>query len=231
MRSDKNKALKLRLVGRSYSEISKLTGASKSTLSVWLKGLELPEQAKERIKKRVNQTSVAALIKRNHLQTKLAENRANINRGSAVKDIGKISKRELFLIGTALYWAEGYKRPITKNGKIRTSHPVSLTNSDPSLVKIFLKFLRMVCEVPEDKISADVRIYEHQNEGYLLDFWSKTTQLPYNKFKKFYYGISKSSQGIRPYNILPYGTIQIRVNSTDLYHKIMGWIEGLASSF
>ena len=229
MRSDKNKALKLRLQGRSYSEISKLLGMSKSTLSNWFTGLELSDSAKARISKRVLIRSVLGLVNRNRMQTKVAEDRARETRNTSKSEVLNISKRELFLIGIALYWAEGYKRPITRNGRVRTFHPVSFTNSDPNLVKVFLRFLREVCEVQEEKITADVRIYEHQNEGYLLDFWSKITNIPFTRFKKFYYGVSKLNQNKRPYNILPYGTIQVRVNSTNLYHRIMGWIEGLGS--
>ena len=228
MRSDRNSALKLRLKGRSYNEIVRLLGVPKSTLSGWFTGLELSGLARARIAKRVYSGSVKALIKRNVSQTRLAELKAKQIRESSQREVGELSKTELFFIGTALYWAEGYKRPILKNGRIKTYHPVCLSNSDPALVKVYMRFLREVCQIPDEKIGADVRIYQHQNEAYLLDFWSKTTGLPYDRFKKFYYGISLSSQHKRPFNILPYGTVQVRVNSTELYHRIMGWIEGLS---
>lgn len=230
MRRDKNKALKLRLQGRSYNEMNKILGIPKATLSDWFRYLELPEKAKERIKNRVYEKSVLGLIKRNKLQTHIAEQRARKIRKTAKREIKKLSKKELLLIGASLYWAEGYKRPIVKNGKVRAYHPVSMTNSDPSLIKIFLRFLREVCVVPEEKITANLRIYEHQNENYLLEFWSKLTGIDYNRFEKFYYGVSKSSLGKRPFNILPYGTIQIRIHNSGLFHKIMGWIEGLQNA-
>ncbi len=227
MRSDRNKALKLRLQGRSYNEIVDLLGVPKSTLSGWFTGLELSSFARERIANRVYSKSVGGLIKRNRLQSKLAEERASKTQTNAKKDIGKLLRRDLFLIGVALYWAKGYKRPKLEKGKVKTHHSVSLTNSDPGLIKLFLRFLREICNVPEDRITADLRIYQHQNGNYLLDFWSKMTEIPYNNFRKMYYGTSISSQHKRPFNILPYGTIQVRVNSTELYHRIMGWIRGM----
>lgn len=229
MRTDKQQALKLRLQGKSYSEINILLKIPKSTLSDWFATLEISDKAQERIRKRTYEKSITGLIKRNELQTYLAEQRARNIRENSKKEVKKLSSKELFLVGISLYWAEGYKRPIVIKGKIKTRHSVSMTNSDPNLIKIFLKFLRETCSVPEEKITANLRIYEHQNANYLLDFWSKTTRISPSNFQKFYYGISKSSQGKRPFNILPYGTIQIRVNNTELYHKIMGWIEGLAS--
>ncbi len=230
MRSDKSLALKLRLSGKSYSEISMSLGVPKATLSGWFNGLELPEKAKERLAQRVYQKSIAAITKHNRMQTHIAQQNAHNIRNSAKADILRLTERDVFMAGINLYWAEGYKRPKIQNGKIKTSHPVSLTNSDHELVKIFLRFLRETCQVPEEKITGEIRIYEHHNEAYLLNFWSKSTNIPFSRLKTIKNGVSISSQRVRPYNILPNGTIQIRVNSTNLYHKIMGWIEGLAKS-
>lgn len=223
MRLDKQTAFKLRLQGRSYSEISSALGIPKSTLSDWFRTFELPDAAQERLKKHASQTSRESLIKRNKLKTQVAEQKAQLAHSTAQKDIGTIGARDLFMIGVSLYWTKGYKKPIIINGKIKAQHAVSITNSDPQLVKIFLRFLRETCTVAEEKVTVGLRITEHQNAGYLLDFWSKTTGISPNKFQKVYYGKNMEN------NILPYGTVQIRVNNTELYHKIMGWIDGLRS--
>lgn len=228
MRSDRNEALKLRLKGRSYNEITGLLKIPKSTLSYWFTGLELSNNAKDRLHKRMRDTAIAALIKRNHAQTYKAQQNAREIRSKAKSELTTITKRDLFIAGVNLYWAEGYKRPKIKDGKIKTHHPVSLSNSDPGLVKVYLRFLREVCSVPEDRITAEIRVYEHHSKDFLLSFWGNITNIQPPRLKTINNGISISSKGIRPYNILPYGTIQIRVNSTQLYHKIMGWIEGLS---
>ncbi len=228
MRLDKDKAIKLRLQGKSYSEINKLLGVSKATLSDWFANVELSEKAQERIQQRTIERINSGVVKRNRALTDLAQRRSKDLRQKAKKEIRKLSKREILLIGAALYWAEGYKRPLMRNGKIRTSHAVSLTNSDPQLVKLFLAFLRGACQVPEEKITANIRITEHQNGNYLLHFWSTITGIPYDKLKKFQYNTSAPGRSKKAFNILPYGTIQVRVNDTKLYHKIMGWIEGLS---
>ncbi|MBI2676690.1 MAG: hypothetical protein HYX21_01905 [Candidatus Yanofskybacteria bacterium] len=227
MRSDKSQALKLRLAGKSYNEISVFLGIPKATLSDWFSKLELPQKAKERLNKRLYQKAVSALIKRNRAQTHFAQQNARNIRNTAKKEISGLNRRDIFMLGVSLYWAEGYKRPIVAKGKIKTHHPVSLTNSDYELVKVFLKFLRETCQVPEEKITGEIRVYEHHSEAYLLNFWNKATNIPFSRLKTIKNGVSISSQRVRPYNILPNGTIQIRVNSTNLYHRIMGWIEGL----
>jgi len=227
MRKDKNKALKLRLSGKSYNEITKILGIPKSTLSGWFSGLELSEESKKRILERVRKKSLEGLLKRNKNQTALAIKRNTNIQSKASKEIDSISKKNLLFIGTTLYWAEGYKRPIIRNGREVTYHSVSLTNSDPDLIKIYLRFLKEICKVPENKINADIRIFEHQNADNLLKYWEKITGIKKEKFGKIYYGVSKSSLGKRPFNRLQYGTIQIRVNDTKLFHQIMGWVEGI----
>ena len=227
MRKDNFKAYKLRMAGKSYNEISRLLKVPKSTLSTWFSTLEIPQEAKDRLKKRVYEKSVTALIERNKNQTILAEKRALEVRSRAIKEVGALSKRDIFIAGTALYWAEGHKRPIVRNGKARTFHPVSFTNSDPKLITLFMRFLRETCGVSDEKISIGLRIFERQDPAYLLDFWQKTARIPMSRFQKVIQSPSTSSRRIRPFNVLPFGTVQIRVGDTVLYHKIMGWIEGL----
>lgn len=230
MRSDKFKAYKLRARGRSYNEISRLLHVPKSTLSGWFSGLVLSEEASQRIRTRVQKATEKSILKFNRMQTHTAEARAHDTQARGVKEIGRLSQRDILLLGTSLYWAEGYKKPIVRNGRVRTYHPVRLVNSDPALIVLFLRFLREVCAVPEQKIIASLRLFEHQNDAYLLDFWQKTTKIPSSGFRKSTKSVSISSQRKRPFNTLPYGILQLSVNDTVLYHKIMGFIEGLKKS-
>ncbi len=227
MRHDKEKALALRLKGRSYNEINQLLGIPKSTLSGWFSNVHLSDSAHRRLQKRVEEGSARGLVKHNKKQTHLARQRANKIRADAAKKIQKLGKQNLLLLGAALYWAEGYKRPIVYKGRERTYHPVSLSNSDPKLICLFIRFLKEICEVENEKILAQVRLYQHMNEEVVLKYWQDVTGIPKTQFMKHYYGVSKSSLSKRPYNRLPYGTIQIRVTNTKVFHQIMGYIEGL----
>lgn len=228
MRRDKIEALKLRRSGKSYNEIHRLLGVPKSTLSNWCAGVVLSDSAQSRIVARVQAGVLAGLVKRNKQQTHLAKQRAQTFHTIGRSEISRITLNELRLIGLALYWAEGYKRPVIVRGRERTQHPVSFSNSDPKLVAFFLRFLREISKVPDKKIKAEIRMYQHMNSATTIAYWKKITRLPIDNFTKLYYGVSKSSQGKRPFNRLPHGTIQIRVNDTQLFHKIMGGIEGLA---
>lgn len=218
------------MAGRSYNEISRLLKVPKSTLSGWFTDLELPEKAKKRLKDKVHAASLRGLLARNKDQTALAGARSKEMQDEGKKLIKNISKRDLLIMGTALYWAEGYKRPVVINGKVKTSHRVSLTNSDPDLICIFLKFLRETCKVPNEKITIWIRYFEHQNLAYLLDFWQKKCNIPYSNFRNTLQTVSISSQRKKSYNSLPFGVAQVSVNNTNLYHKIMGMIHGVAKN-
>ena len=227
MRKDRQIAFKLRLSGKSYGEINKALGIPKSTMAGWFSGLVLSKDLRNKIEVRAHKKSIEGLIKRNKEQTKIALRRAFGIKKHAAGEIGELSSRDIFVIGVALYWAEGYKKSIVRNGREVTHHPVSLTNSDPNIVGIFLKFLREHCRVPNNKIKAGLRIFQHQNENELIRYWHKKTGIIQDNFNKTYQGISKSSLGKRPFNRLPYGIIQVVVADTPLFHKIMGYIEGI----
>jgi len=227
MRSDRAMALRLRLSGKSYGEIQKELGVPKSTLSGWLSGVILAPEKRQRIEAKAYYKSREALIRRNKQQTELAKKRALLTRQEAAHDINSLTKKDLVILGAALYWAEGYKRLQVRNGREITAHAVSLTNSDPLLVRAFIRFLREYCEVPITKIKMGLRMFKHQNENHLKRYWHKATGIPLENFQKTYLGISKSSMGKRPFNRLEYGIVQVVVADTKLFHRIMGYIEGL----
>lgn len=213
--------------GQSYSEISRLLKISKSTLSGWFAGLELPEEAREKINKKMFIKSREALNHRNAAKTREAEQNALRLRQLARKEITQLSQKDILALGALLYWAEGYKRPVIKDGKAKTYHSVKLSSSDPGLIRLFLRFLREACGIPNEKIGANLRAHAHQNSNQLLDFWNRQTGISYSKMKIFIYKSSGNKQFFTP----PYGTVQIIVNNTGLYHRIMGLIDGLGNLY
>ena len=222
-----DKALALRLKGYSYNEISKNFGIAKSTLSSWFAKMKLPQKAIIRLKKRVAEGTINGLVKRNIEQTFIAQKRANGIRTLTAKKVGKISRNDLLLIGTALYWAEGYKRLKMVRGREVTAHGVALTNSDPEIISTFMLFLREIIGVSDDQIIIEMRLFKHINEIKAVTYWMNITGLSKSQFRKPRYPISSASKGKRPKNRLPYGTIQVIVSNTKLFYRVIGYIDGL----
>lgn len=222
-----DQARTLRLSGKSYNEINKTLGVPKSTLSFWFSNLELNRAARRRLAGRIHQGVLRGLVERNRRQTTIAQYRAANIRKKSKTSIKSFDRYKLLLLGASLYWAEGYKRPVVRDGLERTHHVIGFTNSDPKMVKVFIGFLQKIMDVPRGKIGISLRLFDRKHEIKSLNFWKKITGLPQENFDRVSYVISKSSMGKRPYNRLPYGTVQVRVNNTEKFHQLMGWIEGI----
>lgn len=212
------KALKLRSQGKSYGEIKKTLGIPKSTQSGWFKNLKLPPSV-QRILEEKGRTTREFLMRFNRERTKRIQKENKEIKRKALQEISKLSKRELILIGAALYWGEGYKTQKNKEG-------LQLSNSDPYLIALFLRFLREVIEIPEEKFRVRISIHPNISAQSAIDSWSKITNLPKERFY-ITDQISRASGGKRPRNSLPYDTLDLRVTGRKDLFKVKGWIDGL----
>lgn len=222
MRSlDHKKAIELRMAGKSYNEIAKDLDVGKSLLSYWLKNLELPAGTNEILKRKSNYSKeiFAEYNKQKHekVQGENKEIRENFS-----KKIKAISDYELTLLGASLYWGEGYKR----HGSKRNSYYVSFSNSDPDMVRVFIIFVKKILKVSEDKIKPSIHIYPNTSESSAIKFWSKIIDISKDKFYINRH-VSRASQGKRPNNLLPYGTLELRIFSRQKFYEIMGLIDGI----
>src|SRR3989344_1890220 len=101
----RNKAIELRKTGKSYSEILKvLQLSSKGTLSFWFKDIKLSPQSRQLLKKN-NDLAIKRGLRRFNLERSRRIVKENENaRVDGATEIGKISQRELLLVGASLYW-------------------------------------------------------------------------------------------------------------------------------
>ncbi|MBU2564160.1 hypothetical protein KKA23_01075 [Patescibacteria group bacterium] len=221
MRKDKNKAIILRKKGKSYNEITKLLNIPKSTLSSWLKDIKMSKNVEKELWNKTRKKWAENIIKFNKKRSEIAKEKAQKIQDLESKKIGLVSKRELFLIGTALYWAEGYKK---------SRWQVVFSNSDPIMVKIIMKFFREIMKINEEKIFATIQTHTNIKEEKALNYWSKITKIPKKRFRKTYKRITPSSKGVRPINTLPYGTIRIVISDVIVINRIKGWITGIGKN-
>ena len=217
----KNKAVKLREKGLSYSEIKAKISVAKSTLSYWLRDIKLDKKGKKRLRGRIGMTQPMAA--KAHRDKRIRKTKKIIR--SAKKEIGDINKENLFYIGAALYWAEGSKQKEHNVGQ-----RVTFNNSDPSMVKIYIKWLLECVGVEPEEL--DFEIYSHENirgkEGRVVKYWSEIAGFSESSFGKIYYKKDKKKKYRKNQGKNYYGLLRISVRkSTDLNRKITGWIEGI----
>lgn len=217
----KQKAVALRLEGNSYGYIKKTLGLkSKGTISAWLKGLDIPEVAKKKLEKNNVIAIKRGLLSFNTDRTARIKVENEIAHKNGFDTIPKnLNKRDLLLIGTALYWAEGTKA-INK-----TSPAFSFSNSDPKMIRVCMRFIREVLCVEEKDIGGGIHVYPTIDLVAARKFWSAVIGIPANKFY-IVTQISRASKGIRD-NKLPNGTLHIRIPRRLVFYKIKGMIAGL----
>jgi len=205
----RNKVHIMRLKGMSYGQIREKTGISKSTLSYWLKDIELtPEQKSLLYTERIRKLATGPNSQRERRKREIDRIIKNARKEVRVP----ISDESFRLIGAALYWAEG-----TKTGMFQ------VTNSDPLLILFMVKWIERIIGIPAKKLRARLNIYPQQNENEIKRFWSHLTKIPVDNFGKSY--VKPVSSGYKKNNLY-FGTIKIEIpKSSDQIHRTFAWIQ------
>jgi len=101
--SNKEKAIKYRMKGYSYNMICEILGIGKSTIANWTSNI--PYTPNREVIQRISSAKLkSATFKHNQ---KMAE--ANEMKELAREELGKITNRDLWLLGIGLYLGEGTK--------------------------------------------------------------------------------------------------------------------------
>lgn len=209
---EKEKARSLRREGLSINQIVAQTGFSKGSVSVWVRDIVLTEEQRQKVTARGR--SVESVERRR--LSRLANGHAKARRviDLAKEDIEDVSRIELKIIGAMLYLGEGGK---TMKNMVR------VTNSDPAVIQMMMCFFRKVCLVPEIKFYGHIHTFDNADVETTEKYWSEVTGIPRDQFHKTY--VKQSSASLHKRKTLPYGTLDIGVNDTKLFLRIMGWIE------
>ena len=215
-------ARKLRNEGKSIKNIAKTIGVAKSTVSLWCNDIFLSELQKNNLTK----ISLEA-IKRGSVvanENKKRERLVRVNKYKliGIEKIGKLSKRELFLVGVALYWAEGDKN----------QRRVVFINSDQKMILLWTKWIIECLNIPKERLICRVEINEIHKERLKIveQYWSNLTKIPISQFRK---ASLKHSQIKKIYNDNSnyYGALQLTISKgTNLNYEILGYIEGLVGA-
>jgi len=216
--AEKNQAIELRKRGWSLNEIKRKLGISKSSVSLWVRNIELTIAQKRELSKKGIKKEVIEKQRATRLRNAAEKRQYVIN--NARLEIDKVSKRELWLIGTALYWGEGAKT-------LRSG--VQFSNSDPRAIQLMMQFFRRICNVPENKFRGHIHIHPHLNTDRARKFWHIISGIPLKQFYKISIQQSKASK--KKKDSLPFGTLNIIICNTELFLEIKGWIEGISQIF
>ncbi|WP_067135312.1 hypothetical protein [Microtetraspora malaysiensis] len=215
----RTRARELRLAGRSYGEIVSELGVSKSSVSLWVRDLpEPPRLGPEQRKQR------AAEGARRYWESERGEREARRQevRDDAAAMVGQLSERDLLIAGAVAYWCEG-----GKNKPGRRYDRVVFMNSDPGLIRFFLRFLD-VAGVDRADVVFHVCIHETADLVEAEKFWLGQTGGTEDQFgnpviKRHRPATVRSNVGEEYHGCL---RVEVR-RGARLYRKIEGWVEGI----
>ncbi len=218
---NKEKAIKLREKGFSYSEILKEVPVAKSTLSLWLREIGLTKRQKQRL----TEKKLLAMKRGWEATRKKRVEKSKKIKKEARKEIQKISKKELWLMGIVLYWAEGVKEKTYRTGEM-----VQLMSIDARILLIFKKWLIECCHINEDDICYSVYIHKNSvnKSKEAKNYWRKVLSIPRKQEIPIYYKKGKIKTIRKNIGNTYFGICRMNVKkSTDFNRKIDGWITGI----
>jgi transcriptional regulator with XRE-family HTH domain len=208
---EQRRARKLRAEGRSVKEIERLLSVARSSVSRWVKDVQLEDAQRRALAARVTEGRLqAAERKAQAARLVRAEYQREGRRLAHDRDAS-------YAAGCMLYWAEGEKNRCK----------LSVSNSDVELLRFFVRFVRDHFDVPNDKMRIHCHLFadhlERQQE--IEHFWMTALGLPHVRLGKSVVNTySKYSQKKRR-NKLPYGTCKLTINSTRIVQTIFGSIQ------
>lgn len=214
------RARELRKIGVSVKSIAKQLYVAKSTASLWVRDIilsveQLEQLRQQSIKGGERGRLLGALKQKNDrlLRIKTGENKGMLL-------VGSLNKRELLLIGAALYWAEGTKK----------QREIAFCNSDPHLIVFMIHWLNACFKISKDRFYCSVGINEihKQRESMVKSYWSHITSIPLSQFRKTSFKKVQNKKVYANFNE-HYGTLTVKVlKPGQIFYDILGIISGLS---
>lgn len=212
-KEDKQKAIGLRKEGKSYSEIKSVLGVNKSTLSGWLKDMPLSEEKIAELRdnnpRRIENFRKTMAVKK--------EARLVASCAKASKDIGILSRRDMFIAGLFLYWGEGSKRD--KGG-------ISFTNTNPDMIKYFINWLELM-GFGREKLKVNLHLYSDMGVEESVKYWSRELKINKSQFRRPYIK-GTLSRDIRYKSGFGHGTCSVILEKQEMNDYVLSGLKYLA---
>lgn len=128
-----------------------------------------------------------------------------------IKKIETIEDAELLGMGIGLYWGEGNKR---------SKHSVRLGNTDPGVIKTFIRFLIEICGIDITKLHYGLQIFSDIDPEHALAFWIEQLDTDRSKFGKVVVTPSRSVDSYRIKNQT--GVLTVNFHNYKLRDIIVG---------
>jgi hypothetical protein len=197
--------------GQSIKEIAASVGVSTSSVSNWVRDIELTTPQLTRLRENARRSRVRnrSLTWRARRVRSQAEGRVAARRGEW-----------LHSAGCMLFWAEGS----------RARNAVKFSNSDPAMMAFFIRFLRTHFDVTAEscRVWCNLHADHFEKQREVEDFWLQTLGLPRSCLTKSTVNLYSRATKRQRTNVLPYGTCRLTVHDTTLVQHLYGAIQEYA---
>ena len=213
---EKREGIKFRRQGKSYSEIKKIINVSKSSLSLWLRNIEL---TKDQIKG-LHEKKLQAVERYKQSMKIKREKRLEEYYDNQFKKWIPLSRREEFLAGLFLYWGEGNKAS-------RSS--INITNTDHSVIKFGYFWMNKCLGIPRNKIYVLLHLYKDMDIESATNFWSKEIGIERKQFRNPY--IKNSLRSGVDQKGFGHGTCGLWAYKTEIKENILMAIKAVSDNY
>lgn len=182
------------LVGKehmSYSRVAGILKVDRALVAVWCRGL-----------KDISLNNVLA-------KNEMVRKRISDSEKEVIVDLPR-NLRFAKLCCALLYGCEGAKYPAT--------NLVSLTNSDPLLIKVFKELLERAFDLDKNRWKIHLQVHSDQNYEDLVIFWGRLLDISSSHFYRPTITRTKGGKHRRKY----YGTCSLRYGDYRLQLKLIG---------
>ena len=215
----------LRRQGKSRRQIKEILGIGNSTLNQLLRGEPLPPEragpgyaeSRRRAAEGVRRYWAAEHAAREAVRVAIST--------AAAAQVGELTDREILIAGAVAYWCEG-----AKSKPYRVDEYVRFINSDPALIRLFLRFLDK-SGVSRERVRYRVLIHESADVEAATRYWASVTAAAPHQFNR---PVLKrhTPRTSRPNGNVDYhGCLHVSVvKSSGLYRDVSGWARGVMTA-
>ncbi len=215
----KIQARKLRRDGQSIKSIARDLEVSPGSVSLWCRDILMTREQLDILEKNSKDPYYGKRLQNSLKQQSIRIEKTGRLKAEGIEEVGKLTNRELLLVGIALYWAEGYKK----------DSQVGLGSSDPRMMQLYVKWLRECFNYSVEDLLFRVTVNESHEYRIkeIVQYWADLFGINISNFQKSFYQKAKWQKSYEHPEEY-FGELRIRVRkSSDFLRKIHGYIEGL----
>jgi hypothetical protein len=170
---ERARARELRAQAWTLNEIATELGVAKASVSTWVRDVDFVPRPR-------NRGHPAGPFHPMRLRKEAEIARC---KEEAEAWVGKLTQREHTMFVLGLYAGEGNK----------TQGSVSMANTNPVYLKVFLTWLRATFEIDESRLRLTLYLHDGLDLEAATAFWSTLLDIPINQFTKPYRAVPDSS--------------------------------------